>query len=143
MPSEIRRTPGLTSSIRAGRGVARELLLTWTADVHRGGSMHIITTLIVGLVVGALAKLFMPGKDPGGIIITIVLGVAGAFLARLIGRAVGWYAAGDTPGILLSILGAIVLLSAYRLIIQRRKPAELFKRDGGTRQVPPKRPDVR
>jgi uncharacterized membrane protein YeaQ/YmgE (transglycosylase-associated protein family) len=104
--------------------------------------MHIITTLIVGLVVGALAKLFMPGKDPGGIIITIVLGVAGAFLARLIGRAVGWYAAGDTPGILLSILGAIVLLIAYRLIIQRRKPAELFKRDGGTRQVPPNRPDV-
>jgi uncharacterized membrane protein YeaQ/YmgE (transglycosylase-associated protein family) len=105
--------------------------------------MHIITTLIVGLVVGALAKLFMPGKDPGGIIITIVLGVAGAFLARLIGRAVGWYAAGDTPGILLSILGAVVLLIAYRLIIQRRKAAELFKRNGGTRPAPPNRPDVR
>jgi uncharacterized membrane protein YeaQ/YmgE (transglycosylase-associated protein family) len=105
--------------------------------------MHIITTLIVGLVVGALAKLFMPGKDPGGIIITIVLGVAGAFLARLIGRGVGWYEAGQTPGILLSIIGAMVLLIAYRLIIQRRKPAELFKRNGGSRQVPPNRPDVR
>ena len=106
--------------------------------------MYIITTLIVGLVVGALAKLFMPGKDPGGIIITIVLGVAGAFLARLIGRAVGWYAAGDTPGIILSIVGAVVLLIAYRLIVQRRKPGDLFKRNGGTRGVPPpNRPDVR
>jgi uncharacterized membrane protein YeaQ/YmgE (transglycosylase-associated protein family) len=106
--------------------------------------MHIITTLLVGLVVGALAKLIMPGKDPGGIIITIVLGVAGAFLARLIGRAAGWYEAGDTPGILLSVVGAIVLLVGYRLIIQRRKPADIFKRDADTRQVPPpKRPDVR
>ena len=101
--------------------------------------MQIITTLLVGLVVGALAKLIMPGKDPGGILITIVLGVAGAFLARLIGRAAGWYAAGDTPGIILSILGAIVLLIAYRLVIQRRKAADVFKRDGNT----PKRPDVR
>lgn len=97
--------------------------------------MHIITTLLVGLVVGALAKLFMPGKDPGGIIVTIVLGVAGAFLARLIGRAAGWYAAGDTPGIILSVVGAIVLLIAYRLIIQRRKAGDIFKkRDGGTRR---------
>ncbi|HEX3479942.1 MAG TPA: GlsB/YeaQ/YmgE family stress response membrane protein [Kofleriaceae bacterium] len=99
--------------------------------------MYIITTLLVGLVVGALAKLLMPGKDPGGIIITIVLGVAGAFLARLIGRAAGWYAAGDTPGIILSVAGAIVLLVVYRLIIQRRKPADIFKRDADTRRAPP------
>lgn len=106
--------------------------------------MHIITTLLVGLIVGALAKLVMPGKDPGGIIITIVLGVLGAFLARLIGRAAGWYAAGDAPGIILSVVGAIVVLIAYRLIVQRRKPADVFKRGGDTRQVPPpKRPDVR
>jgi uncharacterized membrane protein YeaQ/YmgE (transglycosylase-associated protein family) len=99
--------------------------------------MQIIATLLVGLIVGALAKLIMPGKDPGGIIITIVLGVAGAFLARLIGRAAGWYAAGDTPGILLSVAGAIILLVVYRLIIQRRKPGDLFKRDADTRRVPP------
>lgn len=107
--------------------------------------MQIITTLLVGLVVGALAKLVMPGKDPGGIIVTIVLGVLGAFLARIIGRAAGWVAAGDTPGIILSVLGAIVLLIAYRLIVQRRKPADVFKRSGGDpRQVPPpKRPDLR
>jgi uncharacterized membrane protein YeaQ/YmgE (transglycosylase-associated protein family) len=90
--------------------------------------MQIITTLLIGLIVGALAKLVMPGKDPGGIIITIVLGIAGAFVARLIGRALGWYAAGDTPGIILSIVGAVVLLAAYRLAIQRRKPGDIFKR---------------
>ena len=106
--------------------------------------MQIIATLLVGLVVGALAKLIMPGKDPGGILITIVLGVAGAFLARLIGRAVGWYAAGDTPGIILSVVGAVVLLAGYRLIIQRRKTADVFKREDDTRRAPPpKRPDLR
>lgn len=105
--------------------------------------MQIIITLLVGLVVGALAKLIMPGKDPGGILITIALGVAGAFLARLIGRAVGWYAAGDTPGIILSVAGAIVLLVGYRLIIQRRRTADVFKRDADTRRGPPKRPDLR
>src|SRR5262249_58508769 len=99
--------------------------------------MHIITTLLVGLVVGALAKLVMPGKDPGGIIITIVLGVAGAFLARLIRRAAGWDAAGDTPGVLLSVVGALVLLIGYRLIIPRREPAEVFQRDARTRRGPP------
>jgi uncharacterized membrane protein YeaQ/YmgE (transglycosylase-associated protein family) len=103
--------------------------------------MQIITTLLVGLVVGALAKLVMPGKDPGGVIITMVLGVAGAFLARLIGRAVGWYAAGDTPGIILSVAGAIILLVGYRLIVQRRKTADIFKRDVDPRRAPPpKRP---
>ncbi len=102
--------------------------------------MQIIATLFVGLVVGALAKLIMPGKDPGGIIITIVLGVAGAFLARLIGRAAGWHEAGDTPGIILSIIGAIILLIGYRLIIQRRKPADIFKRDVEARREPPPKP---
>jgi uncharacterized membrane protein YeaQ/YmgE (transglycosylase-associated protein family) len=95
--------------------------------------MSIITTILVGLVVGALAKLIMPGKDPGGIIITIVLGIAGALLARLIGRAVGWYAAGETPGILTSIVGALILLAIYRLIVQKRRPGDVLKRrHGGT-----------
>jgi len=90
--------------------------------------MQIIWTILIGLVVGALAKLIMPGKDPGGIIITIVLGIAGALVARLIGRALGWYQTGDTPGIILSIVGAVILLAAYRLAILRRKPGQIFKR---------------
>ena len=82
--------------------------------------MHIIVTLIVGLVVGALAKLVMPGKDPGGIIVTMLLGVAGAFVAGFIGHSLGWYAVGDGPGIIASIIGAMILLGLYRLAIHRR-----------------------
>lgn len=78
--------------------------------------MGIITTLVIGLIVGALAKLLMPGKDPGGIIITILLGIAGAFLARFLGQALGFYAEGERAGIIASILGAILLLAIYRLM---------------------------
>jgi uncharacterized membrane protein YeaQ/YmgE (transglycosylase-associated protein family) len=83
--------------------------------------MAILWTLIVGLVIGALAKLFMPGRDPGGIIITILLGIAGAFVAGWLGRALGMYR--DTnaaPGLVASILGAMLLLLIYRLAIGRR-----------------------
>ncbi|HEU4610822.1 MAG TPA: GlsB/YeaQ/YmgE family stress response membrane protein [Kofleriaceae bacterium] len=83
--------------------------------------MDILATLIVGLIVGALAKLIMPGKDPGGIIITILLGVAGAFLGGWIGHALGWYKAGEGPGIIVSIIGALILLGIYRLVIGRRR----------------------
>ena len=83
--------------------------------------MEILWTLIIGLVVGALAKLIMPGKDPGGIIVTMLLGVAGAFVAGLLGRALGWYdSPGEAPGIIASIIGAVVLLAIYRAIIGRR-----------------------
>jgi uncharacterized membrane protein YeaQ/YmgE (transglycosylase-associated protein family) len=84
--------------------------------------MSLLWTLIVGLVVGALAKLFMPGKDPGGIIITMLLGVAGSFVAGYIGRFTGLYQPGHTPGIIASILGAMVLLFIYRLVMRRRRP---------------------
>lgn len=78
--------------------------------------MSIIWTLLIGLVVGAIAKLIMPGKDPGGIIITILLGIAGAFLAGFLGRAMHWYAEGDPAGFIASVIGAIILLVIYRLI---------------------------
>ena len=83
--------------------------------------MDILTTLIVGLIVGALAKLVMPGKDPGGFIITILLGVAGAFVAGWLGHAFGWYSAGEGPGIIMSVIGAVVLLAIYRAVIGRRR----------------------
>ena len=81
--------------------------------------MQFIWMLIVGLIVGALAMLIMPGKDPGGIIVTMLLGLAGSFIAGVIGRAVGWYAAGQRAGFITSVLGAILLLAIYRLIIGR------------------------
>jgi uncharacterized membrane protein YeaQ/YmgE (transglycosylase-associated protein family) len=84
--------------------------------------MSYVWTLLVGLVVGALAKLFMPGKDPGGFIITILIGIAGSFVAGFLGKTVGWYQPGQTPGLIASILGAMVLLFLYR-VVKRRSAA--------------------
>ena len=84
--------------------------------------MHIIWSLIVGLVVGAIAKLLMPGKDPGGIFVTALLGIGGAMLAASIGRSLGLYQAGDVgPGLIASIIGAMVILGIYRLVTGRRR----------------------
>jgi uncharacterized membrane protein YeaQ/YmgE (transglycosylase-associated protein family) len=82
--------------------------------------MAILTTLIVGLIVGALAKLVMPGRDPGGVIVTILLGIAGAFVGSWIGHALGWYAQGEGPGIIMSVIGSVILLAIYRAVIGRR-----------------------
>jgi uncharacterized membrane protein YeaQ/YmgE (transglycosylase-associated protein family) len=78
----------------------------------------VIATLVIGLIVGAVAKLLMPGKDPGGIIITILLGVAGAFVGTFIGRAVGLYSEGSTAGFIMSVVGAMILLLIYRLVVK-------------------------
>ena len=78
--------------------------------------MGIIGTLIIGLVAGAVAKLLMPGRDPGGFIITMLLGVAGAFVATDLGQAVGWYEAGEGAGFIGAVVGAVLLLLAYRAI---------------------------
>lgn len=82
--------------------------------------MEILWMLIIGLIVGALAKLIMPGRDPGGMIVTLLLGVAGAFLAGFVGRALGWYGAGEPAGFLMSVLGAIALLAIYRVATRGR-----------------------
>ena len=83
--------------------------------------MGILWMLIIGLIVGAIAKLIMPGKDPGGIIVTIILGIAGAFLAGFLGRAMGWYGEGDAAGFIASVIGAIILLIIYRMIAGRSR----------------------
>ena len=83
--------------------------------------MHILITLIVGLVVGALAKLIMPGRDPGGVIITALLGVAGSFIAGALGHSLGWYEIGEGPGLIASIIGAIILLAIYRMVVRSRR----------------------
>ncbi|MDX9730795.1 MAG: GlsB/YeaQ/YmgE family stress response membrane protein [Bdellovibrionales bacterium] len=80
-----------------------------------------IWALIIGLVVGALAKLFMPGKDPGGILITMLIGVAGSVVANFIGTRTNVYAEGDSAGILASVLGAMLTLAVYRML--KAKPA--------------------
>ena len=72
--------------------------------------------LIIGLVVGAVAKFVMPGKDPGGIWITMIIGIAGSILATYIGQAIGWYQARQGAGFIMSVVGAVVLLLIYRVI---------------------------
>jgi uncharacterized membrane protein YeaQ/YmgE (transglycosylase-associated protein family) len=81
--------------------------------------MHLLWTLLIGLIVGVVAKLLMPGKDPGGIIITILLGIAGSFVASLLGRAVGFYQETAGAGFVMSVLGAMLLLWVYHLFMRR------------------------
>ena len=77
-------------------------------------------TLLIGLVIGAVAKFLMPGRDPGGFIITIILGIAGSMLASYIGRALGLYPEGAPAGFIMSVLGAMLLLFIYRMIMKGR-----------------------
>lgn len=81
--------------------------------------MELIGTIIIGLIVGVVAKLLMPGRDPGGFIITILLGIAGAFVGTFVGRALGFYNPGEAAGFLMSLLGAVLLLLIYRMIVKR------------------------
>jgi uncharacterized membrane protein YeaQ/YmgE (transglycosylase-associated protein family) len=82
--------------------------------------MEILYVILIGLVIGIVAKLLVPGNDPGGFIITTLLGIAGALVARYIGQALGWYGAGEPAGFISSVVGAIILLVLYRMVIGRR-----------------------
>jgi uncharacterized membrane protein YeaQ/YmgE (transglycosylase-associated protein family) len=78
--------------------------------------MSLLWTAIIGLIAGAIAKAIMPGRDPGGIIVTMLLGVAGAMLGTFLGRAVGWYQPGDAAGLVAAVIGALILLFLYRAV---------------------------
>ena len=80
----------------------------------------VIGWIVFGLIVGAIAKLVMPGRDPGGIIVTMLLGIAGAVLGGFLGRALGWYGSNDGAGFFMSLIGSILLLWIYRMIVVRR-----------------------
>ena len=82
--------------------------------------MGLIATLVVGLIVGAIAKLLMPGRDPGGWIITILLGIAGAVVGTWLGRMLGLYQTGQSAGWIASVVGAMLLLLIYRMVVRRR-----------------------
>jgi uncharacterized membrane protein YeaQ/YmgE (transglycosylase-associated protein family) len=83
--------------------------------------MSILGWILFGVIVGALAKLVMPGRDPGGIIVTMLLGIAGAVIGGFVGRAMGFYGPGESAGWIMSFLGAVLLLFIYRLAIGRRR----------------------
>lgn len=82
--------------------------------------MGILWTLIIGLIVGAVAKLLMPGRDPGGIIVTLLLGIAGAFVGTFLGQAIGWYGPNDGAGFIASVIGAMIVLAVYRAVTRGR-----------------------
>jgi uncharacterized membrane protein YeaQ/YmgE (transglycosylase-associated protein family) len=83
--------------------------------------MTIIWAIIIGLIVGIVAKFLMPGRDPGGFIVTALLGIVGAVVATFLGQAMGIYAAGQSAGFIGAVIGAIVVLFIYRLVIGRRR----------------------
>lgn len=78
--------------------------------------LHWLWVVLIGIVIGAVAKLVMPGKDPGGFIITALLGIAGAVTATVVGHTVGWYGPGESAGFIMSVIGAILLLAIYRVV---------------------------
>ena len=82
--------------------------------------MGILSWILFGLVIGIIAKLLMPGRDPGGFIVTILLGIAGALLGGFIGRTMGFYGENESAGWIISILGAVILLALYRMMARRR-----------------------
>ena len=83
--------------------------------------MSLLYTLLIGLVIGVIAKFLMPGRDPGGCIITMLLGIAGSFVASFLGQAMGWYAPGQPAGFIFSVIGAMILLLIYRMLFGRKR----------------------
>jgi uncharacterized membrane protein YeaQ/YmgE (transglycosylase-associated protein family) len=97
-------------------------------DIHKTISwkeqhMGIIWAIIIGFIVGIVAKFLMPGRDGGGFFVTALLGIIGAVVATWIGRAMGFYAAGESAGFIASVIGAIIVLFVYGLITGRRRTA--------------------
>ena len=82
--------------------------------------MGIIWTIIIGFIVGLVAKFLMPGRDPGGFIITTILGIIGAVVATYLGQAVGWYRPGEGAGFIGAVVGAVIVLAIYRMVVGRR-----------------------
>lgn len=82
--------------------------------------MNIIGSIIIGLITGVVAKLLHPGKDPGGFVISILLGLAGSLLAGWLGKLLGWYSEGETAGFIFSVVGAIILLAGYRMLAKNK-----------------------
>ena len=83
-------------------------------------SHSVLWILFIGLVIGVIAKFLMPGRDPGGCIITMLIGIAGSFVASYLGRMLGWYQPGEPAGFIGSVIGAMLLLLLYRFIAPRR-----------------------
>src|SRR6478752_8373717 len=114
-----RPTPESAGSNRLGGAPASN----WIPrnGILQGDTMTIIWAIIIGFIVGLVAKFLMPGRDPGGFIVTALLGIVGAVVATFIGQAMGIYAAGQSAGFIGAVIGAIIVLAIYRMVIGRRR----------------------
>lgn len=81
--------------------------------------LHLIGTIIIGFLAGVVAKLLTPGRDPGGFIVTALLGIVGAFVATYLGQAIGWYRADEGAGFIGAVVGAVILLALYHMVRSR------------------------
>jgi uncharacterized membrane protein YeaQ/YmgE (transglycosylase-associated protein family) len=88
--------------------------------VGKEDAMGVIGWIVFGLLVGIVARFLMPGRDPGGFVITAIIGIVGALLGGYLGRAIGWYREGEAAGFVMAVVGSIVLLALYRLVVGRR-----------------------
>ncbi len=88
--------------------------------LHKAIRMNIIGSIIIGLIVGVIAKLLHPGKDPGGFIISILLGLGGSLVAGWLGRTLGWYNEGEPAGFIFSVVGAVLILAGYRMLSKKK-----------------------
>src|SRR5687768_5935278 len=116
-------TPARAVSIRtsmSGGATADVPYLAHNCPRRVATMFGVLAWIVFGVIVGAIAKLLMPGRDPGGFIVTMLLGIAGALVGGFLGRAAGWYGPNDAAGFLMSLFGAVVLLLLYRMIIGRR-----------------------
>jgi uncharacterized membrane protein YeaQ/YmgE (transglycosylase-associated protein family) len=120
--------PGIEQNQSLASDESWSILLPINRDVSgspgkptwRTAMLHLIWTALIGLIVGALAKLIIPGKEPGGIFITMLIGIAGSFLGTFLGRAIGHYEPDQSAGFLMSLVGALILLGIYHLIRRSR-----------------------
>ena len=105
--------------------------------------LSLLWTAIIGLIVGAVAKLIMPGKDPGGIWITMLIGIAGSFFASWLGRLLGWYQEGQSAGFIMSVIGALILLAIYHFIKRKSCVASWFTPEQFEAKKEPGREEIR
>ena len=84
--------------------------------------MHYLYLALIGIVIGAIAKFLMPGRDPGGCVVTMIIGLVGSMIGGLLGRMIGLYKDGDSAGFIMSVIGAMILLFIYRLVIGKKTP---------------------
>lgn len=116
-------TPGLepASAPNQAHALSRSSSVATNPDLERGSIVGTLTwTLVIGLIIGVVARLIMPGSDPGGCIITMLIGISGAFVASSLGQKIGWYERGQPASFISSVVGALLLLLLYRLIYGRR-----------------------